>query len=204
MGTILIQGPILPNIQDPVLGTAGIPGGLDWLISIQILLVQDYDSQLKHLGNRMKTANEVKKSYRRIIENHQRLLIREPREMDDQDWIPVSEKEFEELNHLQTFVGNEFAESPSGMVKSHSDPLKGEEAMNTKTKDGRLYVLKDNVEQKITLLETKLDTVNENSEIMSLNLQSLTHQRKNAFETVSNLFRKEADTLNTIVRNIAG
>ena len=175
--------------------------GLDLMTSIQILLVQDYDNQLKHLGKQMKVANQVKKAYRQEIESLQKMLTRPTREIDDhKDYVRVEPGDSHHIDWDKTFVGDEFTDKTQDVVKTQ----KSYDAMGDQWEDGARWVRKADVEHRINALDTKLDSVNEQSEIMSLKLQSLTNQRKIAFETVSNVFRKEADTLGTIVRNLIG
>jgi hypothetical protein len=175
--------------------------GLDLITSIQILLVQDYDNQLKHLGEQMKVANQVKKAYRQGIESLQKMLTRETREFDDQkDFVEVKAGEEQFIDYDVTMIGNEFADRPNEVVTTQ----RKYEAMDSKWDHGIRYVRKADIERRINGLDTKLDTVNEQSEIMSLKLQSLTNQRKIAFESVSHVFQKEAETLSSIVRNMAG
>jgi hypothetical protein len=187
-------------------GTTGLesPGalsGLDLITSIQILLVQDYDNQLKHLGKQMRAANQVKKAYRQGIENLQKMLTRETKEFDDQkDYVEVKPGEENFIDYDLTMIGNEFADRPDQMVTTQ----KKYEAMDSEWDHGIRYVRKADIERRINGIDTKLDTVNEQSELMSLKLQSLTNQRKIAFESVSHVFQKEAETLGSIVRNMAG
>ncbi len=189
------------SISQNGLEGGGMLAGLDLMTSIQILLVQDYDNQLKHLGKQMKVANQVKKSYRKEIEKFQQMQTRQTFEFDKQkDWVKIEAGEESFLDREVTFIGDEFAENAEDMVKIQieTSPLDSRHEH-----DGR-YVRKESLEKKISLLDTKLDSVNEQSELMGLKLQSLTNQRKTAFESVSNLFRKEAETLNTVVSNIRG
>lgn len=190
------------NVTQPVNGSGlngdGMLSGLDLISSIQILLIQDYDNQLKHIGSRMKIANEVKKAYRQDIETMQKFMTRDTRKIGDhKDWVWVSNSEKEFLNTDTTHIGNQFAENPKDRVRSQSqyEPIE--------FKDDN-YVRKTTIDSKINMVQTKLDTVNEGSQLTSLQLQSLTNQRKIAFETLSNLVRKEGDTLNSIIRNMIG
>jgi hypothetical protein len=179
----------------------GTLSGLDLITSIQILLVQDYDNQLKHLGEQMKVANQVKKAYRQGIESLQQMLTRPTREFDDQkDFVEVKPGEENDIDYDVTLIGNEFADRPDQVVNTQ----KKFEAMDSHWDGDVRFVRKADIERRINGLDTKLDSVNEQSEIMSLKLQSLTNQRKIAFESVSNVFQKEAETLNSIVRNMSG
>lgn len=197
----MINLPTHSTVGGTGLDSTGTLAGLDLITSIQILLVQDYDNQLRHLGEQMKTANQVKKAYREEIENLQKMLTRETREFDDQkDYVEVKPGEEEWIDYDVTMIGNEFADHPEEVVASQ----KKYEAMDSEWDDGVRYVRKADIERRINGLDTKLDTVNEQSEIMSLKLQSLTNQRKIAFESVSHVFQKEAETLSGIVRNMAG
>jgi hypothetical protein len=181
------------------LESTGTFSGLDLITSIQILLVQDYDNQLKHLGEQMKVANQVKKAYREGIESLQQMLTRETKEFDDQkDFVEVKSGEENLIDYDTTMIGNEFADRPDQVVQVQ----KKYEAMDSHWDGDIRYVRKADIERRINGLDTKLDSVNEQSEVLSLKLQSLTNQRKIAFETVSNVFQKEAETLNSIVRNM--
>jgi hypothetical protein len=197
----MIHLPSPSSIGSTGLETTGTLSGLDLITSIQLLLVQDYDNQLKHLGEQMKVANQVKKAYRQGIENLQKMLTRETREFDEQkDFVEVKPGEEAFIDYDVTMIGNEFADRTDQVVTTQ----KNYEAMDSEWDGGVRYVRKADIERRINGLDTKLDSVNEQSEIMSLKLQSLTNQRKIAFESVSHVFQKEAETLNTIVRNMAG
>ena len=190
------------NITGPTeLNSGGSLSGLDLITSIQILLVQDYDNQLKHLGEEMKVANQVKKAYRQGIESLQKMLTRETREFDDQkDFVEVKPGEENSIDYDLTLIGNEFAARPDQVVQEQ----RKYEAMDSHWDGDVRFVRKADIERRINGLDTKLDSINEQSEIMSLKLQSLTNQRKIAFESVSNVFQKEVETLNAIVRNMNG
>lgn len=189
------------SVTQSGLDGSGMLAGLDLMTSIQILLVQDYDNQLKHLGNQMKVANQVKKAYRQEIEKFQQLQTRQSQEFGDfKDYVRVEPGEEEFLDRDMEFIPNEFAETVEEMVKKQIK----DSPLDSHYEGQERYVRKESLEKKINILDTKLDSVNEQSEIMSLKLQSLANQRKTAFESVSNLFRKENETLNTVVNNIRG
>lgn len=192
------------NIQSSGLSGNGLLAGLDLMTSIQVLLVQDYDNQLKHLGNQMKVANQVKKNYRQNIEKVQKMQIASTHKMKDAggneqtDFVEISKEQLSFLQQDWTHTGNEFAESEKEKILSEWKAMD----FPFVEREGKIYVRKPDLENKVNTYDTRLDTVNEQSELMSLKLQSLTNQRKTAFETVSNVFRKETDTLNTIVGNL--
>ena len=66
-----------------------------------------------------------------------------------------------------------------------------------------MYVPKEQIEARIEIYKSKLESLNEQSELNSLGLQTLTNQRKIAFETVSNIIKKQEDGVGTIIRNIS-
>jgi chromosome segregation ATPase len=197
----MIQLPTNQGVTGGDLTGNGMLAGLDLMTSIQLLLVQDYDNQLKHLGKQMKVANQVKKAFRQEIESLQAMLTRPTREIGDhKDYVRVEQEDTSHIDWDKDFIGNEFSENTQDVIKTQ----KKYDEMGDEWEDGARYVRKADIEHRINALDTKLDSVNEQSEIMSLKLQGLTNQRKIAFETVSNVFRKEADTLGTIVRNLIG
>lgn len=189
------------NIQTMGLNGGGFMAGLDLITSIQILLVQDYDNQLRGIQKQIKGAIAVKKAYRQDIEELQKLLTKKSRKIGDKFFIEINRgSEIAALNR-----NNEHVVDPiTGEKITHDNTDRSFFLNNLKGKDGKLYIAKEQIENKIEEINQRLERVNEQSEITSLTLQSLTNQRKIAFETISNLVRKGHDTLSTIVRNMNG
>jgi hypothetical protein len=162
------------HLSTPLVGSTDLEShgnlaGLDLITSIQILLVQDYDNQLKHLGEQMKVGNQVKKAYREEIEGLQKMLTRQTHEFNDQkDFVEVKPGEENLIDFAVTKIGNEFAARPEQVVQTQ----KVHEAMDSHWEDGVRYVHKADIERRINGLDTKLDSVNEQSEMISLKLQS--------------------------------
>jgi hypothetical protein len=186
-------------------GTA-MPSGLDLITTIQILLVQDYDNQLRGIQKQMKGAIAVKKQYRQDIEALQKLLTKQSKKIDDKFYIPLeSHEEIMAFRKEGEYAPN-LKENPGEKERLYLDRSQimpyEEFKKSVKFKDGKTYVEKSQIENKIEVINQRLERVNEQSELTSLNLQSLTNQRKIALETVSNLIRKDNDTLETIIRNI--
>ena len=204
-------------ISSTVSATGGANGsglsGLDMITSIQILLVQDYDDQLKSMGNQIKGITKCKQAYRQDIEALQNLQLKKVIG-DNKDKISLSEDEFNHilngnyLHQADPATGKLTTEDPpqkdptldksEGTEKKHYDQKNGKQVYSHST----YTVRKEVVDTKIEQLKQKLDTLNEQSELNSLSLQSLANQRKVAFETISNLINKEHEGIATIVRNI--
>ena len=202
---------------------------VDLLLSIEIMLVKDYDSQLVSLRNQIKGQTEVKKRYRSEIEKFQEMLTRPSKKIGDKEYVSCTGTEIRnDLNNRMEVVSQEDKKNPGLMdpqIRNLPVPKKDqiemkepvyakERVYNPKTKKYEekenkdivisAQVPKDAIEKIVEIYKIKLDSVNEQSEIMSINIQSLMNQRKVAFETVSNLMSKFGETLNTIVRNIKG
>lgn len=192
------------SVKGSGLYDSGAMAGLDLMTSLQLLLVQDYDGQLKHLGKQMKIANKIKKAYRQDIEKLHRFLARPTEDKEGiKDAIKVDRGEKYELQREFQYTENLEWDGKGNAFETHRSTFDfGENGF--KQKDGHYYISKASIESKQQTLQSKLDTYNEQSEITSLQLQSLTNQRKIAFETVSNLVKKTGDVLNTMTRNVAG
>ena len=101
-------------ISSTVSATGGANGsglaGLDMITSIQILLVQDYDDQLRSMGNQIKGTTKAKQAYRQDIEKLQNLQLKPVRgEKKDKIYIYVlpNEKEFYSEEQLSKRVGKQ-------------------------------------------------------------------------------------------------
>ena len=181
--------------------------GPDIMTAVEMMLVKDYDDQLKSAAAEMKMAGKVKKAYRAEIEKLNKLLTRQTKKVDvdsskkkdEKDCTPMSQSEIDDLNTEHNFVGNTATMS----VETQNTSLTGEDVIEGTTSGGQLYVPKEQIEARLEIYKSKLESVNEQSEIMSLGLQTLTQQRKSAFETVSNIIKKQEDGVATIIRNIS-
>lgn len=204
--------------------------GPDLMTAVEMMLVQDYDDQMRSKAAEVKTATMVKKAYRELIQKLNNMLCRPSQnvdiEGDNQDavaCISLSQDEHNFLNQDINYVGN-----PSTLsVEPQSSEISGDNYIhaiaNTYTNDegelcgtsldpgkngtlfykGKLYVTKEAIEMRIENYKAKLETVNEQSELLSLDLQTLTNQRKIAFETVSQIIRKQDEGMSTIIKNIS-
>lgn len=197
------------NIQGSGLNSDSLMAGLDLITTIQILLVKDYDNQLRGIQRQMKGAIEVKKAFRQDIEELQKILTKSSKKIDDKFYVEINTpSERAALNR----DNNHVVDPITGEKISHKIPYEKPEGKdgntffenNFKEKDRKQYIEKDQINNKIEEINQRLERVNEQSEITSLTLQSLTNQRKIAFETVSNLVRKGHDTISTMVRNMNG
>lgn len=184
--------------------TSALPGGLDLMTSVQVLLVKNYDEQLAGIKDQMESALAVKQQYRKDIEALQKLLTKKSEKIDDAYRISLDTPEEKDILRKESdYQPNLEAEPGESRVQDHSTQQTwGEFNANTIGKDGKTWVKKEQVESKLEGLQQKLEGINEQSEITSIQLQSLTNQRKIAFETLSQLVRKQHETLGTMVRNL--
>jgi len=206
-----------------IIHTSTTPKGLDVLGSIQLLLIQDYDDQLTSIKNQMKGCVAIKKEYRAEIELLHNVLSRktEKKGSDKLESIELTPDEYKRLNTDFSYTfdleTNEIKPEESllekplavtGQTESIVEEAKityvGKQVMKTAAKKEvtGIWVSRDALEARLNAYQNKLDGTNEQSELTSLSLQSITNQRKIAFETLSNLVSKENETLTTIIRNL--
>ena len=199
---------ITPQSLQSSSGT-GFFSGLDTMATIQILLIQDYDLQLRHLATGMRSFKNVKQAYRKDIEALQQALLGATVKIDKKEYVRVENADLKKIvNQKREYQAN----LATGEVRTEakgSDKLVQELEWSADKDIGQKkgkgdVVEKEKLQQKIDLLNERLDQYNEQSELTSLKLQSLTNQRKVAFEALSNLIGKQSDTLASIVRNIRG
>lgn len=206
----MVEGTIQSSIQG-VSSTNFLSGGSalcgpDLMTAVEMMLVQDYDDQMRSKAAEVKTATKVKKAYREVIQQLNQMLMRESKKVDykgdnddKKDSVAVSQSELNFLNEDISYVGN----SETLSVEEQSTQLTGDDHINGTTSGGSLYVTKESIEAKIEAYKMKLETVDEQTELMSIDLQTLTNQRKIAFETVSQIIRKQDEGMSTIVKNIS-
>lgn len=174
--------------------------GPDIMTAVEMMLVKDYDDQLKSTAAEMKTMTKVKQKYREIIKNLNNMLGHQTQEVGDSK-TPCVTLSTSEQNYLHTLyepIGN----TETCGVTTNETHLNANDAAYIKPIKGNQYS-KDSITTQIENYKMKLDTVNEQSEMTSLDLQTLTNQRKIAFETVSNIIKKQEDAVGTIIRNIS-
>jgi len=154
----------------------------------------------------MKAFKNVKQAYRKDIEALQQAMLGDTIKIDKKEYIRVETDDLKKtINQKKEYKAN--LETGEVLPASQgSDKLVHEmewpSDKETGQKKGKGDVVdKDKLHQKIDLLNERLDQYNEQSELSSLKLQSLTNQRKVAFEALSNLIGKQSDTLTSIVRN---
>lgn len=200
---------ISPPTNSGVTSAGGDFNITDFMTFIQILLVQDYDDQLRSIGNQMKGIAKIKNAYRQDIEKLQKFLMKPSKERDGDgtksETVEVTKDELDNILN-QSF---EYLLQDGKMVAWPTDIFGTIEPVDSKggTRGNpikKYFVTKEAIESKMENVKSKLESHNEQSELMSLQLQSLTNQRKIAFETVSNITSKHHDTLATIVRNMKG
>lgn len=195
---------------------SGALSGLDIMATIQILLIQDYDSQLKHLANTIKANNKVKAKYRKDIEELQKLNSQVPIKNED-DGLYYTEvpyktaTDFGEINHYAgdyetgTLIQEKDPRHPKkGKIEN---PYKHFNKFKVEGDDDKhnIYAIpKDSIQSKIELITTRMETFQDQNEMINTQIQSLTNGRKISFETLSNFVSKENETLSTIVRNMKG
>lgn len=229
-GTITLKEPSMIDYIPPTTVSASAGGGanlqgLDLITSVQILLVQDYDDQLRSMSNQMKGTTKVKQAYRKDIERWQGYLMQETFKVgkngkidnkNGKEVILMDTASFDHgLNEDHEYLvheGGDLESKPSnifGKVESYATKKETVDVWNPHTKKYEkqtkvvgYYVERDAIEKKIETVKLRLESLNEQSELMSLSLQSLANQRKVAFETISNLVNKEQEGIATIVRNI--
>ncbi len=205
---------MLESISPQTLAPSGLQSegflpGLDLMASLQVLLIQDYDSQLKHLAQTMKAQKNVKQAYRKDIQALHQALLKQTIKIKDKEYVRVEgesakaaiNKRAEYVPQLETGGISTFSQGEDKLVENKRWKDEGDIGQAKGSGD---VVEKEKLQQKIELLNQKLDGFNEQSELTSLQLQTLTNQRKVAFETLSNLIAKESETLTTIVRNLKG
>lgn len=184
-------------------------GGLDLMTTVQLLMVKDFDNQLRHLGREMKMMNQAKQKYRETIEQNQNLLLRESHD-DKNPKVNLTSQEYNEIFLQNDEIIIHPTEMELEIIPKTYEPTDSDgtplEMGHLKWENNRpVYeVEKNKIETKISTMNLKLDSLNEQSEQLSLKLQSLTNKRKTAFETVSNIIHKEAETMGTFVRNLLG
>ncbi len=184
--------------------------GPDIMTAVEMMLVKDYDDQLKSTAAEMKTMTKVKQAYRKNIADLNKLLsqtsYKKGKKGSETDCVLLTPSQYSLVNTDHNQIGN----SSTISVTDQTTAITGEGAtgsVSTATnQDGNItgyYVDKTKIETRIEALKMKLDTVNEQTEITSLSLQTLTNQRKIAFETVSAIIKKQEDAVSTIIRNIS-
>lgn len=200
------------NFMTSISSPQGI-SGLDVMEGLELLLVKDYDSQLQSMAKSMKESIDIKSSYRDYINKLKGFLMREPHKLDGRDGKyvtlqktsvndPSKTNEYKMVTNPQDYSINEKGEvfNYGSADITYISPTK-----TNLNLDGTVesYEINTNsIEKMIEQYNSKLDTLNEQGEIVSLQLQSLTNKRKIAFETLSNIISKSHDSINTIIRNI--
>lgn len=174
--------------------------GIDVMSMVQILLIKDYDEQLRHTGSNIKGIVNAKKKYREQV-GWVRSLLNNPSKNFDSDHlekvVKITRSDLKRLKGLQEFLPLPDGTS-KGRAKHYGDV---NESKRGKTKT-HVYVQAQDLEKIIEGMKEGLDTLNEQSEMTSLSLQSLTSQRKIAFESLSQLIHNQSGALQSIVRNI--
>lgn len=100
-------------------------------------------------------------------------------------------------------IGHTFdANAESGQLSAEEMQRRYQVAGFVTVDNSTVKVDKGKIEAEMERLQMEVDNLNGNSELISLTLQTLTNQRKTAFETVSNIFSKSAEAANNIARNI--
>jgi hypothetical protein len=176
--------------------------GVDLMTSIQMLLVQSYDDQLKDTAHQIKLTTKVKKLYRERIQELSKMLSMKTTQRKGEKCVFLKPDILHQ--HEQNFDYK--ADVASGTIKSYMKSYqpkgvagkKKDEQENITGYWVRTAALESHVEE----YKQKLDSLNEQTELMSIGLQSLTNQRKVCFETITNMVKKGHDCLSSIVRNV--
>ncbi|HLD44741.1 MAG TPA: hypothetical protein VJC18_04845, partial [bacterium] len=117
---------------------------------------------------------------------------------NEKDAVTLNSDEKEYLQDDKEFVGDVETGEVEDVCKTKTTDFESQKVKGT----SHTHVSKEVIEKKIEIYKQKLDSLNEQTELMSVSLQSLTNQRKICFETISNIVKKQEDCVGTIVRNI--
>ncbi|MBU0505922.1 MAG: hypothetical protein ABII18_07660 [bacterium] len=176
--------------------------GVDLMTSIQMLLVQNYDDQLKDTANQIKLTTKVKKAYREKIQELNKMLNKKTQKKGNDDCVYLSIDE----RYRQAHDYNIQADMTTGEVRAYREtysPCGEVQREKDQNEDVKGYWVKVSaIENHVESYKQKLDSLNEQTELMSISLQSLTNQRKVCFETITNIVKKTGDCLSGIVRNV--
>lgn len=173
------------SIENYSTGVQGVlatttPGGVsetELEQTIGVSLLADYNQQLADIAQTMQENLDTKQEVSAEIADLQTIDGRESTEINGESYIELS------------------ADETANLAENYPDLVITEQ-------DGVSYVSKNSLEAEISSKQEDLSGLNSTSELLSLQIQSLVDQRKNAITMLSNLIASRDDTLMSIVRNI--
>lgn len=145
--------------------------------TIGISLLADYNQQLSNIAQTMQENLNAKKELRTEVTGLQTIDSRESTDVSGTTSIALSDDE------------------ATSLAEKYPD-------LTITEQDGVSYVSKNSLETQISSKQEELSGLNSTSELLSLQIQSLVDQRKNAITILSNLMASRNDTLMSIVRNL--
>ncbi len=172
----------IENYSAPVQNVRAIttPGGVsetDLEKTIGISLLADYNQQLSNIAQTMQENLNAKKEITTEVTQLQTIDSRESIDINGTTSIALSDDE------------------AATLAKNYPD-------LAITQQEGVSYVSKDSLESVLSSKQEELSGLNSTSELLSMQIQSLVDQRKNAITMLSNLMASRNDTLMSIVRNI--
>lgn len=156
------------------------PGGIsetELEQTIGVALLADYNEQLANVAHTMQENLSAKKEMQQEVTGLQMINTRTTIEYRGTNSVEVTEEEAEQLK--EQYPGLSITED-----------------------NGKYYVSKTSLESVIMGKQQELAGLNTNSEMISLQIQSLVDQRKQAITMLSNLIASRNDSLMTIARNL--
>ncbi len=202
------------NSSQSVLSSDSL-SGLDSMTAIQLMLMQEYDSQLKDAGNQIKVVSQLKKAYRGEIQKLQALLYKPTVEKtgkeNDKDgkYISLTPEEYDSIKTGKQYYYDPKSDQILQTDASTSANIKGEPTLKASTGfrwfkpvPTSYQVRKEDIERRIESMNEEKESLNEQSSQLSLQVQSLANMRKISLETASNCMSKQSEGLSTVARNI--
>lgn len=142
--------------------------------TIELSLLADYDSQLSSIAKGMQDTLSKKKTVSDQMAQLQNFLNRQMTTLLGEDFVTLTSDEVQK-------------------AKANFPDLKI---------SGGNQVSKTNLENVLSGKQQELAGLNSNSEMTSLQIQSVVDQRKQALTLLTNLMASNSDTLMTIIRNL--
>ena len=145
--------------------------------TVGIALLADYNQQLADIAQTMQENLSAKRTAQEEITEIQLINTRDSVEIAGTSYVEINGDEYNAIKSAYPTLG-------------------------IKEENGKYYVSKSGLESVISAKQQELAGLNTTSEMISLQIQSIVDQRKQAITMLSNLLASRNDTLMTIVNNL--
>lgn len=173
--------------------TGNLPIGgsaVEIMAAVEMMIVQEYDDQLRSMAQQMKQNTKMKKAIRQHIAELNQMAAKPVKDGK----IDLNANERRVYLSRPTFSWNPDANNGIGEVDTRTN--------NTSFISGSKKYTKETIEAEIEKYQMQLDDLNGDSEQIQTELSRISNERKLCFDTVAKMLSRYYESAGNITRSL--